>query len=781
MKACASPSPRSPRPPAPTAPSTKTTETQTSNGEFYAVITGTPQPFREPGIDLRDPVVDPTKQTAVFDDNPERIFVDSGFLTGATPVNVSTGAVLPNVTGVLDFSDSYDDNYVPARLLIDPAYNTANITPGITVQPVALPTANQFTVASFNIERFYNTSSADDLYYVPAGVNGYNGSSSTPILSTGQTFTSEAVDITQAAYTRRLAKVSLAICNVLNAPDIVTLEEVENQSVANDIAAQINTTCNVAYTAYSTDNSTYYTQDGTGISVGFLVKNSTVDKLGFTQYGQGETFTPTGATTPIVLNDRPWLVLNAGIKRGAAKDYPVTIIVNHMKALTGVNSTTSTSTRQKKELQAEDIAKYIQTLQAAGQHVISGGDFNAFEFSDGYTDTLATYTNTNVLPANQVVQPGVAGLVTPPLTDLALLLPANQRTSYNEFGSAQILDHLVVTPDLVTAGAHMAYAHLDADFPLIDYNDATTPARTSDHDAAVGYFTLPAPVLSATLTPATIAFPATTIGVPSNGQPFTITNSGEAAITITSITTTGAFAASNNCGTSLAIGATCAVNVVFTPTAAGAATGQLQVVTSASSTPLSSALTGAALVPDFTITDAAGKTTTSVVLAAGVSGSVTVVLTPNSTFIGTVTMACAIASGTAPSGVTCTVPAPFALSASAVSQNVTFTTIPRVITPGGLSLAGNRSRWALTLTLAMAGLLMLFASRGHRLGRLTVRGAGLFTLLLAFCVPAIGCNNNNSSGTSTSFTGTPAGTYNYTVTATSGAVVHAETVALTVN
>ena len=760
----------------------ETTETQTSNGEFYAVITGTPQPFREPGIDLRDPVVDPTKQTAVFDDNPERIFVDSGFLTGATPVNVSTGAVLPNVTGVLDFSDSYDDNYVPARLLIDPAYNTASITPGITVQPVALPTANQFTVASFNIERFYNTSSADDLYYVPAGVNGYNGSSSTPILSTGQTFTSEAVDITQAAYTRRLAKVSLAICNVLNAPDIVTLEEVENQSVANDIAAQINATCNVAYTAYSTDNSTYYTQDGTGISVGFLVKNSTVDELGFTQYGQGETFTPTGATTPIVLNDRPWLVLNAGIKRGAAKDYPVTIIVNHMKALTGVNSTTSTSTRQKKELQAEDIAKYIQTLQAAGQHVISGGDFNAFEFSDGYTDTLATYTNTNVLPANQVVQPGVAGLVTPPLTDLALLLPANQRTSYNEFGSSQILDHLVVTPDLVTAGAHMAYAHLDADFPLIDYNDATTPARTSDHDAAVGYFTLPAPVLSATLTPATIAFPATTIGVPSNGQPFTITNSGEAAITITSITTTGAFAASNNCGTSLAIGATCAVNVVFTPTAAGAATGQLQVVTSASSTPLSSALTGTGtIVPDFTITDAAGKTTTSVVLAAGVSGSVTVVLTPNSTFIGTVTMACAIASGTAPSGVTCTVPAPFALSASAVSQNVTFTTIPRVITPGGLSLAGNRSRWALTLTLAMAGLLMLFASRGHRLGRLTVRGAGLFTLLLAFCVPAIGCNNNNSSGTSTSFTGTPAGTYNYTVTATSGAVVHAETVALTVN
>ena len=99
----------------------------------------------------------------------------------------------------------------------------------MTVQPVPAAAANQFTVASFNIERFYNTSSTDDLYYVPAGVNGFNGNSSTPILSTGQTFTSAAVDVTQAAYTRRLQKVSLAIRTVLNTPDIVTLEEVENQ------------------------------------------------------------------------------------------------------------------------------------------------------------------------------------------------------------------------------------------------------------------------------------------------------------------------------------------------------------------------------------------------------------------------------------------------------------------------------------------------------------------------------------------------------------------------
>ncbi len=528
------------------------TETATSTGYFYAVITGTARPFREPGIDIRDvPIPGAPTGIAQFDDNPERILVDST-IAGGTSLEISTGAVLPNVTGVLDFTFSNDSFYDPSRLILDATYDRTQVAAGMTVQPVPAATANQFTVASFNIERFYNTSSTDDLYYVPAGVTGFNGNSSTGTVSTGQTFISAAVDITQAAYTRRLQKVSLAIRTVLNTPDIVTLEEVENQSVANDIATQVNTDAGVPnlYTAYSTDNSNFYTQDGTGISVGFLVKNSTVNALKLTQIGQKEVFTPTSATNPITLNDRPWLALNVGIKRGTATDYPVTVIVNHMKALTGVNSTTSTSTRQKKEFQAEDIAKYIQTLQAAGQHVISGGDYNAFEFSDGYTDTLATYTNTNVLPATQVVQPGVSGLVTPPLVDLALLLPADQRWSYVEDGNAQILDHMVVTPELHVT--NLVYAHLNADFPVTAYNDATTAARSSDHDVPVGYFTIPAPTSGVVFTPSAVTFPATLVGVQSSGQTFNLANVGEAPVTITSVTTTGPFAATSTCGSSLA-------------------------------------------------------------------------------------------------------------------------------------------------------------------------------------------------------------------------------------
>jgi uncharacterized protein len=756
-------------------------ETATSTGYFYAVITGTARPFREPGIDIRDaPIPGAPTGTAKFDDNPERILVDS-VIAGGTSLEISTGAVLPNVTGVLDFTFSSDSFYDPSRLILDAAYNRTQVAAGMTVQPIPATPANTFTVAAFNIERFYNTSSTDDIYYVPSGVNGFNGNSTTPIVSTGQTFTSAAVDVTQAAYTRRLQKVSLAIRTVLNTPDIVALEEVENQSVAADIANQINTDAGIAnlYTPYGTDNTNFYTQDGTGISVGFLVKTSTVTSLSLTQVGQKESFTPTGATSPITLNDRPWLSLSAGIKRGTAKDYPVTVIVNHMKSLSGVNSTTSTSTHQKKEFQAEEVAKYIQTLQAAGQHVISAGDFNAYEFSDGYTDTLATYTNTNVLPATQVVQPGVPGLVTPPLTDLVLSLPANQRWSYVEDGNAQVLDHIVVTSDLA-ASAQMAFAHLNADFPATAYNDASTAARSSDHDVPVGYFAIPAPVNGAVLNPSALTFTSTIVGTPSNGQIVTLRNVGDTILTIISITATGPFAASNTCGGTLALGASCNINVVFTPTAVGAATGQLQVLTSAAPTALISTLTGTgAPAPDFTLADTTGKTSTSITLAGGATGNVALVLTPNSSFTGTVTLTCA-STGTAPTGVTCTPPAAFALAATAATQNVAFTTTSRLVgTTSGLSLpTGSRSRWITALTIAVAGLLMLFASRSHRLGKLTLRRAGLFALLLAICIPSTGCIKKSPAINSN---GTQPGIYNYTVTATSGTIAHTVTVALTVN
>jgi predicted extracellular nuclease len=558
-------------------------EAEASNGQFYAVLTGTPRPFREPGIDIRDAQTGLPADVAHFDDNPERILVDSDFLGGAA-VDLSTGAVLPGVTGILDFTYSSDSYYDPSRLLLDPGYDRSIITAGMTVQPAPDAASNEFRVAAFNVERFFNPNVADDIDYNPV---------------TGKTGKSSAVDVTQAAYNNRLAKVSLAIRHVLGSPDIVALEEVENQSVVADIAARISADAQAAetedpqYVAYGTGTGyAPYTNDIGGISIGFLVK-STAEMLNIEQLGANTLFTdPRDGVTQQTLNDRPPLVLHAGIKRTGATDYPVTVIVNHLRSLSSENDPSSgVFVRTKKELQAEFLANLIQGYQQAGEHVVSVGDYNAFEFSDGYIDILGTITNQGVLPSTQVVQPGVEGLVVPPATDLATLLPSDQRWSYQEFGNAQILDHIVATADLVSKGAHMAYAHLNADQPAIDYNDSTIPARTSDHDGAVGYFHLPAPVLSATLT-GSGNFGAVDVGSKSNGVDFVLSNTGEGAIGIGGITVTGDFSETNTCGASLAMNSSCNIDVIFSPSAAGTRTGTLTITTNTNAGNYAAALSG---------------------------------------------------------------------------------------------------------------------------------------------------------------------------------------------
>ena len=550
---------------------TEKTEIETSNGQFYAVISGTARPFREPGIDIRDSQTGLPPNVATFDDNPERILVDSSFF-GGSAIDLSTGAVLTSVTGVLDFTFSSDSYYDPSRLLLDNSYSRANVTAGMDPTPVPAAAANEFRVAGYNVERFFNTNSADDIDFDPV---------------TGKTENSSAVDVTPAAYATRLSKLSLAVRHILGNPDVIGLEEPENESVIADMAAKISADAVAAgeedpkYVPYGTGTDyAPYSNDVSGISVGFLVKSTTVDTVSIQQLGANNTFTdPRNSNTQQTLNDRPPLVLHAGIKRANATDYPVTVIVNHLRSLSDENDPSSgVFVRDKKELQAEFLANLIQGYQSVGEHVVSVGDYNAFEFSDGYIDILATITDRNVLPSEKVVQPGVAGLVNPPATDLVTLLPEDQRWSYQEFGNAQVLDHVVATSDLVSAGAHVAYAHFDADQPLTAYNDAATPARESDHDAAVGYFAIPAPVLSATLS-GNGTFGKISVGSSSDGSVFVLTNNGEGQIAISNIATTGDFSESHDCGGTLDAGDSCNINVVFTPTASGPRTGTLVVTT----------------------------------------------------------------------------------------------------------------------------------------------------------------------------------------------------------
>jgi hypothetical protein len=70
----------------------------------------------------------------------------------------------------------------------------------------------------------------------------------------------------------------------------------------------------------------------------------------------------------------------------------------------------------------------------------------------------------------------------------------------------------------------------------------------------------------------------------SSAQTVTVTNTGSAALTITAVTASGDFAATG-CVTSLAVGASCSLNVTFTPTATGTRRGVVMLTDNAAGSP----------------------------------------------------------------------------------------------------------------------------------------------------------------------------------------------------
>jgi probable HAF family extracellular repeat protein len=84
------------------------------------------------------------------------------------------------------------------------------------------------------------------------------------------------------------------------------------------------------------------------------------------------------------------------------------------------------------------------------------------------------------------------------------------------------------------------------------------------------------------VTPNTRSFGNVPVNTSSESQPVTVTNIGNTSVPITSITPKSTvihpFSQTNNCGTSIAAGASCTINVVFSPTTVASKTNTLMVV-----------------------------------------------------------------------------------------------------------------------------------------------------------------------------------------------------------
>src|SRR5207253_1674494 len=104
-----------------------------------------------------------------------------------------------------------------------------------------------------------------------------------------------------------------------------------------------------------------------------------------------------------------------------------------------------------------------------------------------------------------------------------------------------------------------------------------------------------------TLSPSSLSFPSQLVNTTSAVQTVTLTNTGTAALSVTSIVASGDFMQTNTCGTSVAAGANCAISVTFTPTATGTRTGAITITDNAAGSPQSVNLTGTGAAPGVSL------------------------------------------------------------------------------------------------------------------------------------------------------------------------------------
>ena len=99
----------------------------------------------------------------------------------------------------------------------------------------------------------------------------------------------------------------------------------------------------------------------------------------------------------------------------------------------------------------------------------------------------------------------------------------------------------------------------------------------------------------ASLSPSTLTFSSQNLGTTSASKTLTLSNTGNAALTVSSITAAGDFAQTNTCGSPVAAGSSCTILVTFTPSVVGARVGSVSVATNATGSPESASLSGSGL------------------------------------------------------------------------------------------------------------------------------------------------------------------------------------------
>ncbi len=396
---------------------------------------------------------------------------------------------------------------------------------------------SQYSIVDYNLENLYdyrdNPFSGCDFAGNPGCSN-----TGTPFLS-AVTSPFDYVPASDEVYQARLTDIAKEIINDLHSPDILMVQEVENQDICSvsggalvcdttngnpdgkpdilqELGLKIASLGGPAYDAAFDPNSS----DLRGIAPAFLDRTDRVELrpaagdpvLGASPAIDGYTPVPydSDVSNPKTLN----AVLPAGITAcetswvfprapdialfriysesvGTGHSQDVYVINNHFKS--GPDTCVAHRTEQAKYNAA--LVAFIQSANPNARIVV-GGDLNVYPRPDDPFAPIGQPTSSDQLGSLYN-----ASLNLTNLWDVLLSQKPESAYSYIYLGQAQTLDQMFINQAMLADLAQFRIAHINSDFPA-DY-PGDVARGTSDHDPNVAIFTInKTPIVNAvTVTP----------------------------------------------------------------------------------------------------------------------------------------------------------------------------------------------------------------------------------------------------------------------------------------
>lgn len=242
-------------------------------------------------------------------------------------------------------------------------------------------------------------------------------------------------------YKLSISKVAHTIL-AAGAPTVVGLQEVENIGVLEDIAAH------EALSEFGYQSVLIEGTDSRGIDVGYLVRGDQAKVMDVRQY-----------VAPEGLTSRPPLMVEIDIQ-----GVTVFVLNNHFTSMSGGEA----ATEPRRDAQAAWNVTVMQEILADNSNALLAvmGDLNSY-YDAKPVDTLRAAGLLHVFEA----------------------LSEEERYTYIYQGASQVLDHILVTPELMDLLRRVDILHVNADFAPAEPGDES-PIRKSDHDPAVAVFSL---------------------------------------------------------------------------------------------------------------------------------------------------------------------------------------------------------------------------------------------------------------------------------------------------